>query len=163
MTNRLVIAAIQANPTLGAIAKNEALARERMAEARAAGADLAVFTELFLNGYPPEDLSLKPAFWGAGKAAVERLSKETDENFAALIGVIWPSEAPGRRPRNALAFLAGGEVRGLAFKCDLPNYGVLMKSASSSRVRPPVSSPGRASGWVCPFARIYGPQMSVPL
>ncbi len=124
MTDTLVIAAIQANPTLGAIAKNEALARERMTQARAAGADLAVFTELFLNGYPPEDLSLKPAFWGAGKAAIERLAKETDENFAALIGVIWPAEAPGRRPRNALAFLAGGEVRGLAFKCDLPNYGV---------------------------------------
>jgi len=124
MTDTLVIAAIQANPTLGAIAKNEALARELMTQARGAGADLAVFTELFLNGYPPEDLSLKPAFWGAGKAAVERLAKETDENFAALIGVIWPAEAPGRRPRNALAFLAGGEVRGLAFKCDLPNYGV---------------------------------------
>ena len=95
MTDRLVIAAIQANPTLGSIAKNEVLARERMAQARAAGAHLAVFTELFLNGYPPEDLSLKPAFWGAGKAAIERLAKETDEDFAALIGVIWPAEAPG--------------------------------------------------------------------
>ena len=94
-TYTLVIAAIQANPTLGAIAKNEALARELMTQARGAGADLAVFTELFLNGYPPEDLSLKPAFWGAGKAAIERLAKETDENFAALIGVIWPAEAPG--------------------------------------------------------------------
>ncbi len=124
MTDRLVIAAIQANPTLGAIASNEALARDRMVQARDAGADLAVFTELFLNGYPPEDLSLKPAFWGAGKAAIERLARETNEDFAALIGVIWPPEAPGRRPRNALAFLAGGEVRGLAFKCDLPNYGV---------------------------------------
>ncbi len=124
MTDRLVIAAIQANPTVGAIAKNEALARERMAQAKADGADLALFSELFLNGYPPEDLALKPAFWAAGKAAVERLALETDDSFAALVGVIWPAEAPGRRPRNALAFLAGGKVAGLAFKCDLPNYGV---------------------------------------
>ena len=124
MTHRLVIAAVQANPTVGAIARNEALARERMAQARAAGADIALFSELFLNGYPPEDLALKPAFWAAGKAAVERLAAETTADFAALVGVIWPAEAPGRRPRNALAFLADGKVQGLAFKCDLPNYGV---------------------------------------
>ncbi|WP_304218569.1 NAD+ synthase [Phenylobacterium aquaticum] len=124
MAHRFVIAAVQANPTVGAIARNEALARERMAQARAAGADIALFSELFLNGYPPEDLALKPAFWAAGKAAVERLAAETTADFAALVGVIWPAEGPGRRPRNALAFLADGKVQGVAFKCDLPNYGV---------------------------------------
>ena len=120
----LVIAAIQANPTVGAIAHNEALARERLAQARAAGADIAVFSELFINGYPPEDLALKPAFWAAGKAAVERLALETKDGPAALIGVIWPPQNPLGRPHNALAFLAEGEVKGVAFKCDLPNYGV---------------------------------------
>lgn len=120
----LVIAAIQANPTVGAIAHNEALARERLAQARAAGADIAVFSELFINGYPPEDLALKPAFWAAGKAAVERLALETKDGPAALIGVIWPPQNPFGRPHNALAFLAEGEVKGVAFKCDLPNYGV---------------------------------------
>ena len=124
MSRSIVIAAIQANPTVGAISANESQARLRMAEARAAGADLAVFPELFINGYPPEDLALKPAFWRAGQAAVERLALETDDAFAALVGVIWPAEAPGRRPRNGLAFLAGGRVQGVAFKCDLPNYGV---------------------------------------
>ncbi|MDP3747479.1 MAG: NAD+ synthase [Phenylobacterium sp.] len=124
MSKRLVIAAVQANPTVGAIAHNEALARERLAQARAAGADIALFSELFLNGYPPEDLALKPAFWAAGKAAVERLALETREGPAALIGVIWPGKDTASRPRNALAFLADGEIRGLAFKCDLPNYGV---------------------------------------
>ncbi len=124
MSQRLVIAAIQANPTVGAIARNEALARERMAQARAAGADIALFSELFINGYPPEDLALKPAFWAAGKAAVERLAAETTADFAALVGLIWPSDVPGVRPRNALAFLADGKVQGVAFKCDLPNYGV---------------------------------------
>ncbi|MCA6307153.1 MAG: NAD+ synthase, partial [Phenylobacterium sp.] len=124
MSRSIVIAAVQANPTVGAIEANEALARKRVAAARAAGADLAVFPELFINGYPPEDLALKPAFWRAGQAAVERLAAETDADFAALVGVIWPPEAPGRRPRNGLAFLAGGVVQGVAFKTDLPNYGV---------------------------------------
>ena len=124
MTDRFVIAAVQANPTVGAIAANEALARERMAHARTQGADIALFSELFLNGYPPEDLALKPAFWAAGKAAVERLALETDAQFAALIGVIWPPSQAGERPRNGLAFLAHGKVQGVAFKSDLPNYGV---------------------------------------
>jgi len=124
MSTRLVIAAVQANPTVGAIAHNEALARERLAQAKAAGADIAVFSELFINGYPPEDLALKPAFWAAGKAAVERLALETRDGPAALVGVIWPNAKRGERPHNALAFLAEGEVKGLAFKGDLPNYGV---------------------------------------
>jgi NAD+ synthase len=124
MTHRLVIAAIQANPTVGAIAANEKLARERMAQAHAAGADIALFSELFLTGYPPEDLALKPALWAAGKAAVERLARDTKGSCAALVGLIWPAEGPGRKPRNALAFLADGEIKGVAFKCDLPNYGV---------------------------------------
>ncbi len=124
MTQRLVIAAIQANPTLGAIAHNEALARDRLREAKAAGADIALFSELFINGYPPEDLAMKPAFWEAGKAAVERLAAETRDGPAALIGVIWPNPDPLMKPYNALAFLAEGEVKGVAFKCDLPNYGV---------------------------------------
>ena len=124
MNRSIVIAAVQANPTVGAIHANEAQARQKMAEARAAGADIAVFPELFINGYPPEDLAMKPAFWRSGQSAVQRLAAETDEDFAALVGLIWPAEGPGRRPRNALAFLAGGEIRGVAFKCDLPNYGV---------------------------------------
>ena len=124
MLNRLVIAAVQANPTVGAIARNEALARERLAQAREAGADIALFSELFLNGYPPEDLALKPAVWRDGKAAIERLAAETAKGCAALIGVIWPADGIGGRPRNALAYLAEGEIKGVAFKGDLPNYGV---------------------------------------
>jgi NAD+ synthase len=124
MLDRLVIAAVQANPTVGAIARNEALAREKLREASAAGADIALFTELFITGYPPEDLTLKPAVWRDGKAAIERLALDTKDGCAALIGVIWPPAEPLGRPRNALAYLAEGEIKGLAFKCDLPNYGV---------------------------------------
>ncbi|MEO8113800.1 MAG: NAD+ synthase, partial [Phenylobacterium sp.] len=124
MTSRLVIAAVQANPTVGAVERNEALVRDKLCEAKAAGADLALFSELFLCGYPPEDLALKPALWRDCKAAVERLAPETRDGPAALVGLIWPPETIGGKPRNALAYLAEGEVKGVAFKCDLPNYGV---------------------------------------
>ena len=66
MTDQLAIAAIQANPVLGAIERNAEKARELIARAHAAGADLAVFSELFLIGYPPEDLALNPAAVRAG-------------------------------------------------------------------------------------------------
>jgi len=124
MLQRLVIAAVQANPTVGAIVRNEALARDRLEQATAAGADIALFSELFLTGYPPEDLALKPALWRDCKAAIERLALETAGGCAALIGTVWPPQTPTGRPRNALAYLADGEVQGLAFKCELPNYGV---------------------------------------
>ena len=60
MTAEITIAMAQANPTVGDIAGNLALARRLRSEAAAKGADLLVFSELFLVGYPPEDLVLKP-------------------------------------------------------------------------------------------------------
>ena len=122
MSDRLVVAAIQANPTVGDVAGNEALARSLLAEATRKGADLAVFSELFLIGYPPEDLALKPAVVRACQDALARLAAETAKSCAALITLLWPG--PEGRPHNAVALLAGGEVRGLSFKMDLPNYGV---------------------------------------
>jgi NAD+ synthase len=122
MTDRLTIAAIQANPTLGAIERNEAAAQAWIAKAKAAGADLAVFPELFLIGYPPEDLALKPAAVSACEAAVERLAKATTGGPAVMIGTLW--HGTGRLPRNATALLADGKVKDVTFKVDLPNYGV---------------------------------------
>src|ERR1700712_286963 len=122
MTDRLTIAAIQANPTLGAIERNEAAAQVWIAKAKAAGADLAVFPELFLIGYPPEDLALKPAAVSACEAAVERLAKATLDGPAVMIGTLW--HGTGRLPRNATAFLAEGRGEDVTFKVDLPNYGV---------------------------------------
>ncbi len=122
MSDRLVIAAIQANPTVGDISGNAALARRLIAEASAAGADLALFPELFLIGYPPEDLALKPAAVNACQAALHQLARDTAAECPALVTLIWPG-AEGR-PRNAVALIAGGEVQGVSFKVDLPNYGV---------------------------------------
>jgi NAD+ synthase len=121
MTDRLSIAAVQANPTVGAIDKNVELGVHLLGEAFAKGAELALFPELFLVGYPPEDLAGKPAFIRDSRAAVERLAAATRSGCAAVVGAIWPGEA---RPRNAAVFVADGEIRDVTFKSDLPNYGV---------------------------------------
>ncbi len=122
MTDRLVIAAVQANPVLGAIERNEAKALELIADAHSRGADLAVFSELFLIGYPPEDLALKPAAVRDCRAALDRLARDAASLCPALVTLMWPSE--GSRPHNAFALIADGEVKDVTFKVDLPNYGV---------------------------------------
>ncbi len=120
--DRFVVASVQANPKVGDVAGNEALARSLMARATALGADVAVFPELFLIGYPPEDLALKPAASRACVRALERLAADTAAGGAALMTLPWPGE--DGRPRNAVALIARGKVQGVAFKIDLPNYGV---------------------------------------
>jgi NAD+ synthase len=123
MTDRLTIAAVQANPTVGAVEANARLAAERLEQAAAAGADLALFSELFLIGYPPEDLALKPAAVAACQVALKRLAPMTRNACAALIGLPWPT-GDGGGPHNACALLADGEIKDVTFKVDLPNYGV---------------------------------------
>ena len=74
MTERAAQFAItlaQLNPTVGDVTGNASKARAARAQARAEGADLVVFPELFIAGYPPDDLVLKPAFQGACRAAIE--------------------------------------------------------------------------------------------
>ena len=122
MTDRLTIASIQANPILGAIERNAVQARELIADATARGADLAVFSELFLIGYPPEDLALKPAATRDCHLALEQLARETADLCPALISLLWPGEGP--RPFNACALIADGKIQDVTFKVDLPNYGV---------------------------------------
>ncbi len=71
----LRIALAQLNPTVGDISGNAALARQARTEAAKLGADLVVLPELFLVGYPPEDLVLKPAFVRAAKETTEMLAQ----------------------------------------------------------------------------------------
>jgi NAD+ synthase len=120
--DRLVIASVQANPKVGDIEGNEALARDAIARATALGADISLFSELFLIGYPPEDLALKPAAVRRCVEALERLASATATGCDALVTLAWP-HLDGR-PRNAIAHLSGGEIKDVAFKIDLPNYGV---------------------------------------
>ncbi len=122
MSRRFVVASVQANPTVGDVAGNEAKARRLMAEATTTGADVALFPELFLIGYPPEDLALKPAAVRACREALERLARDTAKGCDGLVTLPWAGE--DGRPRNAIAHIARGEVQGVSFKIDLPNYGV---------------------------------------
>ena len=133
MTNRLIIALAQLNPTLGAINANLALARA--AREKAATADLILFPELFICGYPPEDLVLRPSFVAACKAAVEELAKETRTGPAVLIGLPWRE---GANLYNSMALLANGRIETLRHKFDLPNYGVF----DEKRVFNPGPAPG---------------------
>ncbi len=136
MSKRLVIASVQANPTVGDVSGNEALARDFIARATAAGADIAVFSELFLIGYPPEDLVLKSAAVRACGDALRRLASATKGACAALVGL--PLGGEDGRPRNAVALIADGKVCGLASKVDLPNYGVF----DEKRIFMPGDEPG---------------------
>ena len=120
MTDRLSIAIAQIDPTVGDIAGNAG--RIRRARAEANGADLVVFPELALSGYPPEDLVLKPDFQQACREACEALAEETaDGGPAMLVGLPWPEDS---RLYNAVALLDEGGVAAVRHKVLLPNYGV---------------------------------------
>src|SRR5437868_5089518 len=112
----------QLNPTVGDVAGNAAKARAAREKALADGSDLLLLPELFITGYPPEDLVLKPAFQTACREAVEALARETAGGGpAVLIGTPWVEEG---KLYNACALLDGGRIAALRFKCNLPNYGV---------------------------------------
>jgi NAD+ synthase len=120
--DRLAIAIAQLNPTLGDVAGNAEMARRARAQAAADKADLVALPELFLSGYPPEDLVLKPALQAACRAKVEELARETsDGGPAVLIGTPWLEDG---KLYNAYCLLADGMIAARNFKVDLPNYGV---------------------------------------
>jgi NAD+ synthase len=121
-SDSLAIAIAQLNPIVGDIAGNAEKARRARAEAAREGADLVAFPELFLSGYPPEDLVLKPALQASCRAHIEELARETaDGGPAVLIGTPWVEAG---KLYNSYCLLADGEIAALRFKVDLPNYGV---------------------------------------
>ena len=113
------VALAQLNPTVGDIAGNEAKALEALESARAAGAQLVLFPELYITGYPPEDLLLKEHFLRDARRAVQRLA-EASRDLVTVVGF------PERDVDvfNAAAVLAGGELAAIYRKVYLPNYGV---------------------------------------
>ena len=120
--DQLCIALAQLNPVLGDFPGNMRKARTARESAAKGGADLILFSELFITGYPPEDLVLKRAFQQAAMAAVEELAKDTaDGGPAVLIGTPWVTSAG---LHNAVALLDNGQVQAVTFKNNLPNYGV---------------------------------------
>ncbi len=120
--DKLAICCAQLNSTVGDIAGNAEKVRRARDVAAEQGADLVVFPELFIAGYPPEDLVLKPAFQAACRAEIEKLARETASGGPALlVGTPW---VDGGKLYNAVALLDGGAIAALRFKVDLPNYGV---------------------------------------
>ena len=117
----LRIAIAQLNPTVGDIAGNLAKAREARADAARHGAELVLFTELFIAGYPPEDLVLKPAFVEACEAAALDLAADTADGGPGIIMGVPLRRRSGLH--NAIIVADGGKVTAERFKIDLPNYG----------------------------------------
>src|SRR5579871_4922253 len=113
------LALAQMNSIVGDLDGNRAAVLARLGQAREAGADLVIFPELVVTGYPPEDLLLRPAFVRAARQSVEALAQETN-GIVALVG------APHLEADlyNACFVLADGKIAAVYRKRFLPNYGV---------------------------------------
>ena len=121
MSDVLSIAFAQINPVVGEVNGNLALIRAARAEAAQLGADLVVFGELSVCGYPPEDLVLKGAFVDICEAAVNELAAETAQGPAVLVGAPWRVAG---KVHNAALLLDHGRIAATRLKHHLPNYGV---------------------------------------
>ena len=127
----------QLNPTVGDVTGNAAKVRAARERAKADGADLVMLSELFIAGYPPEDLVLKPAFQSACRTVVEELARETaDGGPAVLVGTPWVEDG---KLYNACVLLADGRIAAIRYKVNLPNYGVFDEKRVFARG--PVSGP----------------------
>src|ERR1700736_3549534 len=107
------------NATVGDLAGNAERIRAGLRDARAAGADLVLFPELAITGYPPEDLLLREHFLADSRTALELLAEEA-QGLVAVIG--FPERADD--VYNAAAILADGRIHATYRKVYLPNYGV---------------------------------------
>ncbi|WP_127562037.1 NAD+ synthase [Nioella ostreopsis] len=121
MSDRFRVTLAQLNATVGALEANTAKARDAWAEARAAGADLVAFPEMFVTGYQLQDLVRKPAFAADVARVVEKLAADCADGPAIGIGGPWPG---GDKPFNAYFILQGGKVQATVLKHHLPNYNV---------------------------------------
>jgi NAD+ synthase (glutamine-hydrolysing) len=132
---RLRLALVQANPTVGDLVGNMGKAIDGVAAAAAQGAQLVALPEMFVTGYPIEDLALRPSFQEASRAAVDRLARFLiDDGYGdipVVVGYLDRLEDGDDRlgrPRgaaiNAAAVLQHGRVVARYVKHHLPNYGV---------------------------------------
>lgn len=130
----LRVSLAQVNPTVGAVEQNSEAILSAWRSAAGAGADLVVFPELVLTGYPPSDLLLEDAFVQANLDALQRLASEGPGSTAAVVGFVarvgtqaedrhWDVAVPARSDlRNAAAVLAGGQLVATYHKARLPSY-----------------------------------------
>ncbi len=138
--DRLRVAGAQLNLTVGDLSGNVALITEAMAWAEGVEADVVVFPELAVTGYPPEDLVLRSGFVESNLAALGELASASGEavtvvgfvDRAATIDEV-PDDAISRTIANAAAVLHRGRIVGVYHKVLLPNYGVFDESRYFAR------------------------------
>ncbi len=118
------LALAQVNPTVGDLAGNRSIILESVQQATNAGADLIVFPEMVLTGYPVEDLALRHSFRKASRLAIAEVADAIGEssNIVAIVGYL--DESQSGAPQNAVAIIHRGQIVGRYVKRHLPNYGV---------------------------------------
>ncbi|MBI1244279.1 MAG: NAD+ synthase [Alphaproteobacteria bacterium] len=122
MTQALGLSLAQVNPIVGDVSGNLERIRAARAQSAATGAEIVLYPELVISGYPPEDLVLKPAFQIACRSAIESLAADTaDGGPAMIVGTPWVDEG---KLYNAACVLDAGRVQTVRYKHHLPNYGV---------------------------------------
>ncbi len=115
---KLRVALAQINPTVGDLTGNAVLIAESVKSAQAQGANLIVFPEMIVTGYPVEDLALRPSFQAASIRAVQEIAASITGDIVAVVGYL------DQGPKNAVAVIHDGKVRATYVKRHLPNYGV---------------------------------------
>jgi NAD+ synthase (glutamine-hydrolysing) len=119
---KLRVALAQINPTVGDLAGNAALITKYTNQAVAASADVIVFPEMVLTGYPVEDLAMRASFRSASKSALAQLVTAIDPAIVSVIGYL--DESASGAPQNKVAIAYGSKVVATYTKRHLPNYGV---------------------------------------
>lgn len=146
MTDRLRIALAQLNPTVGAIAQNLELAKQTLADAAGQGADILLFSELFLTGYFPDDLLFKPRFIADAMAAAEDFARATaGTSVTAIMPTIWRE---GGKLFNAVVVCERGVITARRYKRELPNDDIFYEKRYFERaeLQEPVTIKGVSIG-----------------
>ena len=115
---KLRVALAQINPTVGDLAGNAGLIAAAVTAAQEASANLIVFPEMIVTGYPVEDLALRPSFQAASIRAVQEIAASITGDIVAVVGYL------DQGPKNAVAIIHDGKIRATYVKRHLPNYGV---------------------------------------
>jgi len=119
---KLRLALAQLNPTVGDLAGNGALIAATVTSAKESGADIVVFPEMIVTGYPVEDLALRPSFQIASKAMIAEIAASISGQIVAVVGYLDTSKDGA--PQNAVAIIHERQIKARYVKRHLPNYGV---------------------------------------